>query len=120
MTWRVEAQPIPIAADPDGVMRIGGTRVTLETVIHAFDQGHTAEEIVSHYPVLRLADVYAVIAYYLNNEAVIQTYLEQQAKAAEEIWREIEAKSDYQAFRDRLLTRQQRPRQYRRESSSQK
>ncbi len=105
MTLIVEAQLIPLKADQDGVMRVGGTRVTLDTVVRAFNQGHTAEEIVSHYPALRLADVYAVISYYLNNEAVVQAYLQQQEKAAEQIWREIEAKPDYQAFRERLIAR---------------
>lgn len=63
MTLLLEPQIVPLKTDVDGVMRVGSSRVPLETVIHAFGQGHTAEEIVSRYPALRLADVYAVIAY---------------------------------------------------------
>jgi len=107
MTLTVEQQTIPLKADQDGVMRVGDTRVTLDTVVHTFEQGHTAEEIVSHYPVLRLADVYAVIAYYLNNQAEIHAYLRQQQEEAQKIWEQIEAKADYQAFRERLLARHQ-------------
>jgi uncharacterized protein (DUF433 family) len=70
MSLIVDVQTVPLKADPNGVMRVGDTRVTLDTVVHAFEEGHTAEEIVSHYPALRLADVYAVIAYYLNNQGV--------------------------------------------------
>jgi uncharacterized protein (DUF433 family) len=107
MTLTVAAQTIPLAADLDGVMRVGKTRVTLDTVVGAFEQGHTAEEIVSHYPALKLADVYAVIAYYLNNQAEVRAYLQLQEEAAQKIWQQIEAKADYQGFRKRLLARQQ-------------
>jgi uncharacterized protein (DUF433 family) len=105
MTLIVDAQTIPLKADADGVMRVGDTRVTLDTVVHAFEQGHTAEEIVSHYPALRLADVYAVIAYYLNHRAEVQAYLLQQQEEAQKIWEQFETKVDYQAFRERLLAR---------------
>jgi hypothetical protein len=86
---------------------VGDTRVTLGTVVHAFEQGHTAEEIVSQYPALRLADVYAVIAYYLNHQAEVQAYMRQQQEEAQKIWEQIETKADYQAFRERLLARYQ-------------
>ena len=105
MILTVDMQTIPLKADADGVMRVGNTRVTLDTVIHAFEQGHTAEEIVSQYPALRLADVYLVIAYYLNNQAEVQTYMREQREETQKIWHQIEARSDYQAFRERLLAR---------------
>lgn len=103
----VEAQSLPLLADHDGVMRVGHSRVTLDTVVHTFNQGHTAEEIVSHYPALKLADVYAVIAYYLNNQESVNRYLQQQEAMAEETWRKIESTPDYQIFRQRLLARAQ-------------
>jgi uncharacterized protein (DUF433 family) len=55
-------EPVPLQTDADGVIRIGGTRVTLDTLAAAFDAGATAEEIVQQYPSLALADVYSVIA----------------------------------------------------------
>jgi uncharacterized protein (DUF433 family) len=106
MTLVVEAQSPPLQVDRDGVIRVGGSRVTLDTVVNTFNQGHTAEEIVSHYPALKLADVYAVISYYLNNQATVNRYMRQQKEEAGEVWREIEAASDYQLFRQRLLARQ--------------
>ena len=107
LTLSIDLQIIPLKADPNGVIRVGGTRVTLVTVVHAFDQGHTAEEIVSHYPVLRLADVYAVIAYYLNHQAEVQVYLRQQEAESRALWEQIETETEYQAFRERLLARHQ-------------
>lgn len=105
MTLTLERQIIPLTEDQHKVMRVGQTRVTLETVIHAFEQGHTAEEIVSHYPALQLADVYAVIAYYLNHRAEVHDYLRQQEAVAKRVWTPIEAKAEYQNFRERLLAR---------------
>jgi uncharacterized protein (DUF433 family) len=107
MSLNIDVQTIPLKSDADGVMRVGNTRVTLDTVVHAFEQGHTAEEIVSHYPALRLADVYVVIAYYLNHRTEVQAYLRQQQEEAQKIWEQIESKVDYQAFRERLLARHQ-------------
>jgi uncharacterized protein (DUF433 family) len=101
----VEAKAPPLETDRNGPMRIGGTRVTLDTVVRAFEQGYTAKEIMGHYPALRLADVYAVISYYLANQAAVKEYLQQQKKAAEEVWHEIEAAPDYQLFRARLMAR---------------
>ena len=59
------AQTPPISRDGDGVVRVGGTRVRLETVIGAYENGCTPEEILFKYPALNLPDSYAVIAYYL-------------------------------------------------------
>ena len=61
----VTDQPIPLIADADNVVRVANTRVTLDTVIAAFREGATPETIAQQYPSLALADVYAVIGYYL-------------------------------------------------------
>ena len=54
-----QSQPVPLVSGADGVIRVAGTRVTLDTVAHAFERGATAEEIVQQYPALPLADVYS-------------------------------------------------------------
>ena len=63
MTFAISAEPVPLQADPDGVVRVGNTRVTLETVIGAFLDGASAEEIAYQYRPLDFADIYAVIAH---------------------------------------------------------
>ena len=60
---------VPLAMGADGVIRVSGTRVTLDTVLAAFREGATAEEIVQQYPSLALADVYQVIGYALRHVA---------------------------------------------------
>jgi uncharacterized protein (DUF433 family) len=71
MALVVAAQRLPLVTDADGVVRVGSTRVTLDTVVAAFRDGLTAEEIVAQYPALRLADVYQVIGYFLDHEAEV-------------------------------------------------
>ena len=101
----VPAQPLPLAEDADGVIRIAGTRVTLDTVVATFNEGATAEDIVSRYPSLDLADVYAVIAYYLRQRGEVDAYLQRRRQQAEAVRSENEARFDPNGVRNRLLAR---------------
>ncbi len=102
-----ETLAIPLKESEDGVIRVGHTRVRLETVVYAFNEGYTAEEIVSQYPSLTLSDVYAVIAYYLGNRPSVDEYIAERAEEAQKIRHEIESKPGYQAFRQQLLKRRE-------------
>ncbi len=99
------SEPVPVATDTDGVIRVGGTRVTLDTVVAAFHDGATPEEIAQQYPSLYLADIYAVIAYYLKRQSDVDAYLQQRQQQAAEIRRQNEARFDPQGVRARLLAR---------------
>lgn len=101
----IAAEPIPLAADADGVVRVSGTRVTLDTIVAAFQEGATAEEIVYQYPSLRLADVYAVIAYYLQRRPEVDAYVSQRLEQANEAREQNEARFDPHGIRERLLAR---------------
>jgi uncharacterized protein (DUF433 family) len=105
MMLELVAQSLPLKTNDDGVMVVGKTRVTLDTVVAAFDRGATAEEIVHRYPSLKLADVYAVIAFYLNHQQEIEIYLQQRKQQAQVIRQTNESKLDPQVMRDRLLSR---------------
>ncbi len=65
---------VPIHTDADGVVRVAGTRVTLDTIVGAFDTGATAEEIAQQYSSVPLADVYSVITYYLRHKPEVVAY----------------------------------------------
>lgn len=105
MNLAIKAEPAPLAASSDGIVRIGGTRVTLDTVVAVFKQGATAEEIVHRYPSLRLGDVYASIAFYLNHQEDVEAYLQQRQQQAQEVRQMNQARFDPQGLRDRLLAR---------------
>jgi len=109
MSLVIESPPVPLKTDLDGVVRVGNTRVTLDTVIGAFKDGATAEEIVGQYPGLSLADVYAVIGYYLQRQSEVETYLAQRQQTGDQIRRENEARFDQQGIRERLLARRTNP-----------
>ena len=59
MALVIEATPVPLETNQHGIVHVRGSRVTLESIVVAFEQGATAEEIVQQYPTLHLADVYA-------------------------------------------------------------
>jgi uncharacterized protein (DUF433 family) len=105
MAPAVAAEPVPLATDSDGVMRIGGTRVTLDTLVSAFHDGATAETIVEQYPSLQLAAVYTVIGYYLQHEAEVRGYLERRRQEGAMARQENETRFDPLGIRGRLLAR---------------
>ena len=106
MALLIETQPVPLIVDADGVARVGNTRVTLDTVIAAFQEGATAEEIVQQYPSLSLPDIYSVIGYYLKNRYEVDKYLEARKKEARAVQEQNESKYDPSGVRERLLKRQ--------------
>jgi uncharacterized protein (DUF433 family) len=99
------AEPPPLKVDDEGTVRVRGTRVTLDTVIGAFNDGHTAEAIMMKYPSLSLADIYAVIAYYMRHREQVDAYLAERQRAAEELRRRIEEAYPPDGYRERLLSR---------------
>lgn len=101
----ITAEIAPIKIDTDGVARVGGTRVTLDTVLAAFQDGATAEEIVYQYPSLALADVYSVIAQYLRFPEEIETYLQRRKAEGDAVRRQNEQRFDPYGVRNRLLAR---------------
>jgi uncharacterized protein (DUF433 family) len=107
-TLLIEARPVPLQADAGGAIRVGGTRVTLETVVAAFGEGATAEEIVYQYPSLDLADVYAVIGHYLQRRSDVEAYLHRRQQQRDEMREQNEARFDPHGIRDRLLARRTR------------
>ena len=106
MSLAAVADPLPLTTDSTGVIRVGGTRVTLDTIVYSFQEGATAEEILQQYPSLELPDIYAVIGYYLRHREDVDEYLAQREQYAAEVRKNFEARSDVTEFRERLLKRQ--------------
>jgi uncharacterized protein (DUF433 family) len=82
-----------VRTDDNGVLRVGTTRVMLDSVVAAFEQGHSPETIQQQYPALSLEDVYGSISYYLAHREEVQAYLRRQ----DAVWKEWQARSDKQA-----------------------
>lgn len=105
MSLVIEAPPVPLRTDEHGVMRVGKTRVPLDTVVYAFNQGSSPEEIVMSYPSLELIDVYAVVNYYLHNRTEVDAYLSRREADATRIRDENEKRFPQEGIRARLLSR---------------
>lgn len=80
----------PLKFDEGGTIEVGDSRVSLDSVVYHFQQGASADEIVWNFPSLKLADVHAALAYYLNHKEEIHTYLIAQEERAEQIRSEIQ------------------------------
>ena len=110
MTMTIHADPVPLRVDEHGVIRIGDSRLSLEVVLDYHHQGMSAEAIAEGYQdIITLADVHAVLAYYLRHRDEVDRYLERRDQAAEGVHGQVEAEQPPRpGFREELLARQAR------------
>lgn len=92
MTLSIHTDPVPLRVEETGAIRVGNTRVLLDIVIECFKQGDAAEVIAHKFTTLQLADVYAVIAYYLRHKEEVDAYLDGREKEADELKKLIQAR----------------------------
>jgi len=105
MALRAKTEPVPLHEDADGVIRVGGTRVTLDTVLAAYIRGSTPEQIADDYSALQLADIYAAIAYYLRHREDVEAYLDRRHRVAEAVRERFKARFPAEGLRERLEER---------------
>ncbi len=55
---------------------VGGTRVYLDSIVHALVSGASAETIAQAFPVLNLEQVYGAITFYLGHREEVDQYLD--------------------------------------------
>lgn len=101
----LSSDALPIQEDGDGVLRVGDTRVTLDVLVEAFDEGATPEEIVQQYPTVQLADVYSVVAHLLRHRPEVDAYLARRRAQSGGVRTTNEARVDPRGVRDRLMAR---------------
>ena len=107
MGLAMEADPVPLRVDGDGTVRVGCSRVTLDTVVAAFNAGSTPEEIVLRYDSLLLEDIYLVLGYYLRNRADVDAYLADRRSRGEARRAEAATRLRWPEVRERLLARRE-------------
>jgi uncharacterized protein (DUF433 family) len=95
----------PLYEAPGGAIRVGQTRVSLDTIVGAYRAGSPAEEIARRYPSLELADVHAVISYSLRHPEKVAAYLDRRRRQAEDLRRKVEERCPPDGIRERLLAR---------------
>ena len=100
VAFNVQTAAPPLNEDASGALRVGSSRVLLEIVVRAFQDGATPETIVQRYSTLELPDVYAVLAYYLRHSNEVEEYLAKREQTAEQVRQRIESQ---QGWRDRVV-----------------
>jgi len=68
----------------DGMYRIAGTRISLDSLVYLFREGMSAESITESYPTLTLEQVHGALAFYLGNQTEIDAYLAEGDCAAQQ------------------------------------
>ena len=105
MNLTIEPETAPLVKSSDGVITVGKSRVTLDTVVTAFRNGASAETIADQFPTLTLADVYSTIAYSLRHPQTVDDYLSERSNQREAVRRENERRFPTDGVRARLLAR---------------
>ncbi len=107
VTLNLAPLAVPLELSEDGVYRVTVSRLPLERIVEHYKAGATPEEIVDSFDILRLSDVYLLIAYYLDHKAEVEAYLREQDEEAEALRRKIEAAQPPRpGFKEELLRRQ--------------
>jgi len=86
----LEPEAPPLRKDSSGPLRVGRSRVLVELVLRAFQDGATPEAIAQRYPTASLADIYSVLAHYLRHREAMEAYLADRERRAQEVRRNIE------------------------------
>lgn len=105
MSLTIEAPSVPLRIDDDGVMRVGQTRVPIDTVVFSFNEGASPEETALGYTTLELPDIYAVVNCYLHNKAEVDEYISGREAEGARIRAEMEKRFPPEGIRARLLAR---------------
>ena len=86
----LHAERPPLRVEDGNVVRVGNTRISLDLVVEQYENGMTPEDMVRAYDTLVLADIHAVIAYYLRNRDAVQNYLKRRVEEAKSLRAKIE------------------------------
>jgi uncharacterized protein (DUF433 family) len=70
------------------IISIKGHRLGIEHVLEQYLAGYSAEQIAQEFPGLTLEQIHATIAYYLHNQANVNSYIEQSRPRAEHAYQE--------------------------------
>lgn len=107
MNLVLERETPPLSEDESGAVRVGNSRVLLETIIRAFQDGASPESIVNRYSTLSLSDIYNTIGYYLRHQDAVEAYLTQREQLAESVQQRLSSvQPNLSSIRARLLSQQ--------------
>jgi uncharacterized protein (DUF433 family) len=95
-------QTPPLVEEQDGTLRLLDSRIPLDTIVYEFNQGATAEQIQDSFPSLSLRSIYGAIAFYLEHQEAVDTYLRHREQEAIALRYRLERRPEIAAWRARL------------------
>ena len=95
----------PVRRDTVGVLRVGNTRVTLDTIVTAYEAGSTALEISHDYDAVMLSEISAAIDFYLHHKQTLEPYFASRTQASTSALSNISIRQATSFIRDQLLVR---------------
>ena len=101
----VGIHPPPFLPDAHGTLRVGGTRVTLETLLGKYALGDSIEGLHEGFPTVPLSELHAVVCYYLRNRPELDTWLAFKTAEWERIRADDEAAHGGAEWRRMILER---------------
>ncbi|MGL4177271.1 MAG: DUF433 domain-containing protein [Dermatophilaceae bacterium] len=101
----IEPEPVPLVRDHTGRLMVPGTRISLDILVAAFKRGDSPEAIHDNHDAVPLADVYAILSYYLRHRAEVEEYLAEQARLGMGLQRRVERSNPPNGLRAGLIAR---------------
>lgn len=101
----VEPEPVPLTWDSAGRLMVIGTRVSLDTLVSAFERGDSPESVHESYPTVSLGDICAIFTYRVRHRAEVNAYLARRAGQRAATRAEVETRFPPEGLRARLLAR---------------
>jgi uncharacterized protein (DUF433 family) len=105
MTPVLAPETYPLAYDSAGALHVEGSRIPLDNIVYAFQDGASPEEICEHNPSLPLSSIYAAITYHLRHRDEVEAYLRRREAAADEVRQRVESWSPNSGLRQKLRAR---------------
>lgn len=68
----------------NGGYYIAGSCVSLDSIVYSFERGQSPEAIQAEFPQVRLPQIYGAIAFYLDHQAEVRAYLENEQRRIQE------------------------------------
>lgn len=90
----------------NGGYYIAGVRISLDSIVYAYKRGETPQQILEDFPLLdKLSRAYGAIAFYLDNQEMVEGYLAEQARFFDEAANRPENRALWATIRDRAKAR---------------
>ena len=101
--WFNFPDSVPLVQLENGAVRVRDSRVTLETIVYRMQVGDTIDDIHSGFPTVSTSQIKDILAWYFENKAEADEYLQQVEEESERLRQWVESQPGYKERHERLL-----------------